>query len=539
MTESDPNPPSFAAAPASTQIRAVLRVLVTVLAVLLALWLVYALAGVIALIILAVFFAYVLSPAVAVVQRVAPLRSQIWGRTAAVLVVYASLFGSLTIAVYALAPKFGEQAGELGSRLPGYVEASRAKVQDLTRTYRAYRLPPPLKEAFEASASRAFDVAGESLRAAVTTVLSWIAYLPWLILIPVLAFFFLKDADAFQKFALHLLPEGRIRWRGRDYIDEINHTLALYVRAQLIACVIIGFTCGVGFTVIGVPYALFLGVLAGLLEFVPLIGPVIVAVLAGFLASLHSLPLMGVTVLFLAILRLVQDYVIYPRLVASGMKLHPLAIILTLLCGSHLAGVAGLFLAIPAAAVLMVSYRFVLLQLGQETLLSALVPARPTEEPAPLRIKKTSRLGPSIEGELSGISVAIVDNDEDARTALVDALEISGATVYSASSAAEALSLVEANHPDVLLSDLAMPDQDGFDLIRSLRALPPGAGGDIRAAALSGYASEEDRSRTLAAGFQQHLSKPVDPVLLIATVRELARPGKPASVPGGAILTTT
>jgi CheY-like chemotaxis protein len=249
----------------------------------------------------------------------------------------------------------------------------------------------------------------------------------------------------------------------------------------------------------------------------------IIAVLAGFLASTQSVSLMGFTLLFLAVLRVVQDYVVYPRLVASGMELHPLAIILTLLCGSHLAGVAGLFLAIPAAAVLMVSHRYVLLQLGQRNLLSALVESDEEEEPAPLKPKQPSRSGtfPELRG-LAGISVAVVDNDDDARGALSDLLEHAGARVHPAGSALEALALLQKTRPDVLISDLLMPDQDGYDLIRSIRALPPEAGGDIRAAALSGYATEEDRARTLAAGFQEHLCKPVDPALLIATVLALA-----------------
>jgi predicted PurR-regulated permease PerM/ActR/RegA family two-component response regulator len=507
-----------------TQVRSVLRVLATVLGVLAGLWLLYSLAGVIALLVLATFFAYMLSPAVVLVQRLPLWRSRGWARIAAILIVYVSLFGSVTVAVYAVAPRFGSQMAELGHKGPGFVEAARGRVQLITRAYRAYQLPAGIQNAVESGAEAAIDLIGTTLRDGAATVLGWLRFLPWLILIPVLAFFFLKDADTFQRFALRLLPEGRTRWRGRDFIDEINRTLALYVRAQLIACVLIGGTCWIGFTALRVPYALVLGVLAGLLEFIPLVGPLIIAVLAGFLASTQSVSLMGFTLLFLAVLRFVQDYVVYPRLVASGMELHPLAIIITLLCGSHLAGVAGLFLAIPAAAVLMVSHRYFLLQLGQANLLSALVPgAAAEEEPAPLAPKQPSRSGtfPEFRG-LAGIKVAVVDNDEDARGALVDLLEQAGATVFAAGSAVEALVVLERNRPDVLISDLLMPDQDGYDLIRSVRDLPAEQGGQIRAAALSGYATEEDRARTLAAGFQEHLCKPVEPSQLITTVITLA-----------------
>jgi predicted PurR-regulated permease PerM/ActR/RegA family two-component response regulator len=512
-----------------TQVRSVLRVLFTVLGVLAGLWLIYALAGVIALLVLSVFFAYVLAPGVALVEAVPPFRGRSWGRPMAILVVYLSVFGGVALAIYALAPRFGAQVSELGQRAPGYAEAVRVRAQALTRTYRAYQLPAGVRAAVESSASRAVASAADGIRQVVSEVLSWLKYLPWLVLIPILAFFFLKDADNLQKFAIRLLPEGRLRWRGRDLIDEINRTLALYVRVQVLAGFFIGFVCWVGFALLNVPYALVLGVLAGFMEFVPLVGPVIIAALAAFLASTHSATTMGLTLLFLAVLRGVQDYVVYPRLVASGMKLHPLAIIITLICGSHLAGVAGLFLAIPAAALIMVTYRFLLLQLGQESLIAALVrPQAEQQAPAVQIITPPSVPLVAPAGVLSGTSVLLVDDDEEVRTALVELLKDAGARVFFARSAAEALSLLEQNRPDVLLSDLAMPEQDGFDLIRLIRALPPERGGAIAAGALSGYSTDEDRARSLAAGFQQHLSKPVDPIELIAAVRNLAAASKEA-----------
>jgi predicted PurR-regulated permease PerM/CheY-like chemotaxis protein len=514
--------------PAWSQVLGVLRVLFTVLAVLAGLWLLYALVGVLALVVLAVFFAYVLSPLVLLVQRVPPLHGRRHARVTAILITYLTLFGSVSLAVYAVAPRFGAQLSELGHSLPVYVEWARGGLQSFTRTYRSYRLPEGIRNAIESGAEGAVQMAGQTVRDTVTMVIAYLQFLPWLILIPVLAFFFLKDADTFRSFALRLLPEGRLRWRGRDYLNEIHTTLALYVRAQLIASVLIGVTCWVGLALIGVPYALVLGVVAALLEFIPMIGPLIVAVLAAFFASTQSATHVGATIVFLGVLRLVQDYVILPRLVATGMKLHPLAIILTLVCGSHLAGVAGMFLALPAAAVLMVTHRYILLQLGQANLLAALVPREVPEPSEVLIIDKPSRLSTAlIEGELSGITVTVVDNDDDTRIALVDLLEHSGALVFPAASAAEALIAIEEKRPHVLISDLAMPEQDGFDLIRAVRLLPAERGGSIGAAALSGYSTEEDRSRSLAAGFQEHLPKPVDPSALIATVRRLAQLATP------------
>src|SRR5437016_3371156 len=203
--------------------------------------------------------------------------------------------------------------------------------------------------------------------------LGLIIYLPWLVLIPILGFFLLKDADSFRRSALAMLPRGRLRWRGDEFFQDVNSTLAAYIRAQLTACVLIGVISSVGFALIGMPSPLVLGLIAGLLEFVPLVGPLVVAILATLLALLHSgFGMAFVVLLFLGVLRIVQDYVIYPRIIGTGIHLHPLAVILAILGGAELAGVAGIFLAIPVIAILTVTYRHWLEHRGSETIAEVL-----------------------------------------------------------------------------------------------------------------------------------------------------------------------
>jgi predicted PurR-regulated permease PerM len=203
----------------------------------------------------------------------------------------------------------------------------------------------------------------------------WVAFIPWLVLIPVLSFFLLKDADTFRRSALQMLPKGRWRWRGDEFFQDINSTLAAYIRAQLTACVFIGVICALGFTLLGLPSPLVLGVIAGVCEFIPLVGPLLVAVVAAFLAILHAGPFSAFLVLlFLAVLRIVQDYWIYPKLIGQGIHLHPLAVIIAILSGAELAGVAGIFLAIPVVAILTVSYRHWLEHRGSEGLADLLEP---------------------------------------------------------------------------------------------------------------------------------------------------------------------
>jgi PAS domain S-box-containing protein len=125
--------------------------------------------------------------------------------------------------------------------------------------------------------------------------------------------------------------------------------------------------------------------------------------------------------------------------------------------------------------------------------------------------------------DFSGLKVLVVDDEPDARALMRRLLEDSGATVLEASSAAEALSLLRAARPDVLVSDIGMPGESGYALIRQIRALPPDAGGATPAVALTAYARTEDRMKAILAGFQHHLSKPVEPAELIAMVASLTQ----------------
>jgi PAS domain S-box-containing protein len=125
-------------------------------------------------------------------------------------------------------------------------------------------------------------------------------------------------------------------------------------------------------------------------------------------------------------------------------------------------------------------------------------------------------------GDLTELRVLAVDDDPDALRLLIDILEAAGATVTAVNSAAEALEKLQSESPDVLVADLAMPEEDGFDLIKQVRRLSNPRLRDIPAAALTAYARSGDRAKSLRSGFQIHLAKPIDPVELVAAVRGLA-----------------
>jgi len=127
-----------------------------------------------------------------------------------------------------------------------------------------------------------------------------------------------------------------------------------------------------------------------------------------------------------------------------------------------------------------------------------------------------------LDRPLASVHVLVVDDSPDIREVLTQALELRGATVTAVGTAEVALDLLGQLRPDVLLRDLEMPDQDGYWLIGRIRALAPGRGGLTPAACLTGRVDPEDRARVLGAGFQYHITKPVDVSRLVGIVGVLA-----------------
>jgi predicted PurR-regulated permease PerM len=276
----------------------------------------------------------------------------------AIGVIYVGISGALAASVVLLLPVLNREIAGLARETPAYIAGAEDQWRIWQAGYQIRVLPGDVREVVDRAMHQA-AIAGETYVTGdlLPRIGGWLTSLPWLILVPILAFFLLKDARHLRDLALRILPRGRLRSRGGEFIGELNDTLAAYIRAQVTACLLIGVVCTVGFLVIGVPYAVVLGIAAGLLEFVPLAGPLTVGILAASLAAFHSLGQVLSVVVFLVVIRAVQDYVVYPKIVGRGVHLHPLAVILAILCGAELGGLPGIFLAIPAVAVLTVSFR--------------------------------------------------------------------------------------------------------------------------------------------------------------------------------------
>ena len=373
--------------PSSPSVRSIIRVVVITLLLLFIAGsvqsIVRSIASLFFLIVLSVFFAYLIDPLVRLIRR--PFKERgidKWmPRSIAIVISYAFVFTILGIAIANIAPRVGEQAKEFGANLPAYGTAFRNRAKELNQRFDRLRIPDEVQAELN---KKVTDLGSEITSSVGNFVLIAVTYLPWFLLVPILSFFFLKDVNRFRLAVLRMFPAGRWRYRAELVMADVNTTLAAYTRAQLISCGLIAFICTLGFYFVGLKYALLLGILAGIFEFVPLLGPVTIGLIVIATAAASDNPWKALYVaIFLVVLRIIHDYVTYPRIVRGGIHLHPLAIILSVLAGEQVAGIPGVFLAIPIVAVATVIYRHVLEHQGRRGLLSGWIEAEsPTEEEA-------------------------------------------------------------------------------------------------------------------------------------------------------------
>lgn len=334
------------------------------------------------MIVLAIFLAYLINPLVELIRR--PFEGsypKLMPRSLAIALSFLLVFSVVTVAVYYLAPGISRQARTFVENIPTYTTSVQSAINDLNRRLDRMRIADSVQNEINERINLFLGAAGSF----VTTVLGlgaiyMVTYLPWLILVPILSFFFLKDAQLFKVGLLRVVPVGDWRSRVESVMADVNNTLKAYTRAQIISCLLIGTTCTIGFYIIGNDYALILGIMAGVLELIPLLGPLTVGILAVVVSGFESAWQSLLTAVFLIALRIFHDYFTYPRIIREGIHLHPLAVILSVLAGEQVAGIPGVFIAIPLVALLTVLYKHILEHTSSRGLFTGLLEPKENKE---------------------------------------------------------------------------------------------------------------------------------------------------------------
>jgi predicted PurR-regulated permease PerM len=324
------------------------RVLVTTLFFALGLGFVYIARRTLIAFLFAIFFAYLVDPAVSRVEKWVRRR----GRAIAVIyLLFVILLGTL---FFFVGPRTAHEARRLGEAWPSLTD--RLNTGDLAHEIGKKRgwsgeTTQLLQKVL--SDPRLADVAQEAgIRAAAVAKQAWV-----LVVVPILAIFFLKDGRGFSDVGLSFVQSRPQREFLQDVLADLNQMLAHFIRAQLelaALCLVVYISF---MEAMQVPYALVLGTAGGMMEFIPVVGPLVAAIVILGVALLMSYPHWLLLLAFLIAWRLVQDYVVSPRIMGKSMELHPLAAIFGVLAGGEIAGVLGVYLSIPVMASLRIVWR--------------------------------------------------------------------------------------------------------------------------------------------------------------------------------------
>lgn len=352
----------------------IVRVIFLLVGLFVACWLLYEIRTLLLLLIVSIFFCYLIAPIVHLLEQPVYISKYELRlpHNVAIVLVYLLIGVVLVVGVQLIWPPLSQQVADLAKNLPGYTKSAEGWVNkvfnDANSWMRHVKIPLPWREAIFSRASDTSNALAGWMTESLAGALGYLQYLTWPILVPILSFFLLKDAAYFEQNLIALLPNERLQKRAHWLLMDVSRTLAAYIRAQITACLVVGILVMIGLSLIAAPYPVVLGAIAGLLEFIPLIGPLIAACIILGLTLTVSFKTALVVALFLAVLRLVQDYFIYPRIVGQGIKMHTLVVIIAILAGAEIGGLVGVFLSIPAVGLLIVFYNHYLAYRGIQNL---------------------------------------------------------------------------------------------------------------------------------------------------------------------------
>jgi predicted PurR-regulated permease PerM len=272
-----------------------------------------------------------------------------------------------------------KEGGSLIQSVPAYVTFLQETTDHIAALYNRYNLPTAWRPLVNTGLARGVQTVLSILQALVTELTTALSRAWWLLIPPLLAFFLLQDSGRLRSGFLGFFPRPEQRQRMAEMLEAIEEVLATFIRTQCALCVLMGLWIVGLLTLLRIPYSFLLGLLAAVLEFIPVFGPLLTGTIICLVAIVRE-PLLAVWVLLaLVCLRLVQDYIVVPRVMGQHIHLHPAIIIVAVLCGAELAGTAGVFLATPVAAIIRV-----LLLTWQRARNSAATPLAPhlDEEPS-------------------------------------------------------------------------------------------------------------------------------------------------------------
>ncbi|HHY82279.1 MAG TPA: AI-2E family transporter [Clostridiales bacterium] len=300
-------------------------------------------------------FAYILTPASDFLERK-------MSRTAAIAVII--LLAAALVAVVALLfiPRIVNEALVLAERFPSIMQYIRNVLGSIQNRMETMGIPKGIQDSLTDYADTFQKKATESVMHFLERLAAGVSYLPSLFIELVLGFYFLKDREYFARVLVNIIPL-RSRRTILQAASEMNHILHCFIRGEILIASVVGILATIGYLLTGLPYALILGFLAGLFEFIPYFGPWMGAVPAVIVAYISGPNKLFWTLVVILLIQQLENVFITPRILSGVVDLHPVYIILSLWTGGLFFGVAGMFLAVPAVLILRVTIKHIYLSI--------------------------------------------------------------------------------------------------------------------------------------------------------------------------------
>lgn len=306
--------------------------------------------------IIALVLGYLMLPLVDLIARFVP-------RAIAILLVYMVFIGAIWALVSWLFPLIGSQVKELSNDVPTYQKQFDQWSAQATDWYNHLPISADVRHSIENSINNSLNAIGSGVQSAlvgaITAISRAMGFIVGLFIVPFWLFYVLKDKsrgmDAFNS----MLPRA---WRNDVWriVRIINGVLSQYIRGQLILALIVGLASTIGMLIVGAPFPIILGVISGITEIVPIIGPILGAIPGLALAAFHPegwVMVLKVLAVYLIVQQL-ENNLLVPKIQGDSVKVHPALIMVALVVGSQVGGLFGLVLAVPVAAILRDTYLY-------------------------------------------------------------------------------------------------------------------------------------------------------------------------------------
>ena len=281
-----------------------------------------------------------------------------WTRTGSILTVFFLMAGLLVIVMGLLLPSMVKEVNQMGEMLPDYISSTRQWMSDVKLQYENFALPLSVRLAINDAIVSLESSLVNTLRGMMAGLLLGYSWIVTLVFAPILSYYLLKDSETIKRRFVALLPSA---WRGEviGLLQEVDGVLIGFVKGNLLIALIVGAMATIALGFLGLPYALTLGIIVGLSDLIPYLGPLVGGIPAVAVALLESNRLALYVAITILVIHQIEGGLIAPRIFSDRVGLNPFLVVFALLAGGKLWGPLGMVLGVPIAASIRVTLGYV------------------------------------------------------------------------------------------------------------------------------------------------------------------------------------